>query len=70
MKRKWPAGASILYDTEDAEELAVFYEKRRSSSGRRLGPKPRDDRSYDERQVAPKERQAVVDESGHAIDGP
>jgi hypothetical protein len=61
----------ILRDTEDGEVLyTVAYENRRDSKGRKLGPKPRDDRSYDEKLIAPKDDESLIDIAGSLIDGP
>lgn len=64
---------TTLYDTEDGEPLCVLRddeENRRDSRGRRLGPRARDARSYDERQIAPKDADARTDVQGAVIDGP
>lgn len=42
-------------------------EKRRNSRGESLGHKPRDGRSYDERQIQP--REPNTDVQGNSIDG-
>ena len=57
-------------DSEDGEVLYTLYENRRSSTGKRLPPAPRDDRSYDQRQVAPRSSSAATDVQGQAITGP
>ena len=46
------------------------YEVRRDSSGRQRGPKPRDFRSYDEKQMASRFDDTVTDTQGAVIDGP
>ena len=47
-----------------------YGEKRRNSKGPLPSPAPRDDRSYCERQIAPKDSGAPADVCGAVIDGP
>lgn len=69
-----------LTDTEDGSDLGILQdvrdvarwdaEHRRDSDGHRRGRRGHDDRSYDQRQIAPRDEPSEADVSGNAIGEP